>query len=407
MLLLLAGTCSALGALPPDAVGSWAYDRVCYEILPWAGNPDSLCGTPATRRQLFKLAVMAVEGYLQVGRLSLHGCCAPWAHGSPGLWEQQCALAPALLPRSAVQTCINHPAPDVPLLGCAESLLRLAATQPCVAAACLAHPALPALLERCAADGSQARKVLQARAASRCASGQACWAAGCTCPLVGGVAGTGSTAASPTAVQAVAGVAEQLQTLLERVASWAEESSAGSPAAGGAAAQEQGSGPAELQEAAAGLRRLLTSQPSSGEGSSDEGAGGASGSSPHLQRLRQLACPELLRQGAALAAALVAQQQEAAQQSGGDALEVARAAVASRSCCNLACPDWVGEAGKLMACKACLARYCSPWCQRQDWKQGGHKQCCWPPSAAARGGELALEQRRTVAEHPPVLRCHT
>ena len=168
-------------------------------------------------------------------------------------------------------------------------------------------------------------------------------------------------------MQAAAGVATQLRSLMHALAS----QSAGQP--------EQRSDEAGLQEAAASLSSLLASLPSGA-------AEGGDSSTSAAQQLRQLASPALLQQAAALAAALAAQSEPSQEQQAADAVALARAVAAAPGCHNLACPDWTGEAERLKTCEACrTARYCSARCQRQAWREGGHKQCC-AALAAERGG---------------------
>ncbi|PRW20463.1 histone-lysine N-methyltransferase SET domain containing [Chlorella sorokiniana] len=208
---------------------------------------------------------------------------------------------------------------------------ELAAAHPCLQATCLGHPALPALLERCAAEED-----------------------------------------IPPEGQAAGDTATRLRSLLDGLLSQAAERSA--------AEQEQGS-PTQLQAAAANLSRLLAALHSSG----GDAEGGSSPTQP--QQLRQLASPVLLQQAAALAAALAAQTEPTQEQQAADALALARAVAAAPGCNNLACPDWTGEADRLELCEACrTARYCSARCQREAWRAGGHRQCC-AALAAERAGE--------------------
>ncbi|PRW20495.1 histone-lysine N-methyltransferase SET domain containing [Chlorella sorokiniana] len=222
-----------------------------------------------------------------------------------------------------------------------RAALLPAATYPSLAAACLGHPAVPALLERCAAEEGQA----------------------------------------------AGDIATQLRSLLDGLLSQVASASTGE--------QEQGgSSPAELQAAAA---NLLASLPTCG-GAAEGGSSAAEqlpssnsdsehgGSPTQPQQLRQLASPALLQQAAALAAALAAQTEPTQEQQAADALALARAVAAAPGCNNLACPDWTGEVDRLKLCEACrTARYCSARCQREAWRAGGHRQCC-SALAAERAG---------------------
>ena len=63
------------------------------------------------------------------------------------------------------------------------------------------------------------------------------------------------------------------------------------------------------------------------------------------------------------------------QQPEADQVPVAAAVARQGGCCNLRCTDWEGER-KLKKCQQCLAsRYCSPECQKADWR-AGHKRVC-------------------------------
>ena len=179
--------------------------------------------------------------------------------------------------------------------------------------------------------------------------------------------------AVPCCVQGAAGVAAQLRSLVGGLASQAAEFGLGE--------QLEDSAPAELQATATSLSSLLASLPSGGS----EAEGGNSSASA-AQQLRQLASPALLQQAVALATALAARSEPSQEQQAADAVALARAVAAAPGCHNLACPDWTGEAERLKTCEACrTARYCSARCQRQAWREGGHKQCC-AALAAERGG---------------------
>lgn len=180
--------------------------------------------------------------------------------------------------------------------------------------------------------------------------------------------------AAPFSLQAASDAAAQLHSLMDSLTSQAA-------GAGGSDSKQGGDAPG-LPAAAASLHQSLTVRPSGGseaEGSSISAA----------QQLRQLASPALLQQAAALAAALAAQSEPSQEQQAADAVALARAVAAAPGCHNLACPNWTGEAERLKTCEACrTARYCSARCQRQAWRQGGHRPCC-AALEAGRGGQQA------------------
>ncbi len=56
-------------------------------------------------------------------------------------------------------------------------------------------------------------------------------------------------------------------------------------------------------------------------------------------------------------------------------LELSRSKARACSCCGAEAE----EGGKLQVCSKCYRKaYCSAACQRQDWKEGGHKGSCRP-----------------------------